>query len=56
LSVLNDLPEADRPAIAKLGELAADPDPIYRHFQFAELETRLCRPRDLYESAFGRIR
>src|SRR5713101_9175022 len=41
LSWFNDLPEADRPAIAKLRELlAAEPDPIDRHFQFAELETR----------------
>jgi hypothetical protein len=52
LSWFNDLPEADRPAIAKLRELlAADPDPIDRHFQFAELETRLYRSRDLYASA-----
>ena len=49
LSWYNDLPEADRPAIAKLRQLlAADPDPIDRHFQFAELETRLYRSRDLY--------
>ena len=54
LSWLNDLPEADRPAIAKLRELlAADPDPIDRHFQFAELEARLYRSRDLYESALA---
>ena len=52
LSWFNDLPEADRPAIAKLRELlAADPDPIDRHFQFAELEARLYRSRDLYETA-----
>jgi hypothetical protein len=52
LSWFNDLPEADRPAIAKLRELlAADPDPIDRHFQFAELESRLYRSRDRYESA-----
>jgi hypothetical protein len=52
LSWFNDLPEADRPAIAKLRELlAADPDPIDRHFQFAELEARLYRSRDLYDSA-----
>ena len=52
LSWFNDLPEADRPAIAKLRELlAAEPDPIDRHFQFAELETRLYRSRDLHESA-----
>lgn len=52
LSWFNDLPEADRPAIAKLRELlAADPDPIDRHFQFAELEARLYRSRELYASA-----
>jgi hypothetical protein len=54
LSWFNDLPEADRLAIAKLrGLLKADPDPIDRHFQFAELETRLYRSRDLYESALA---
>src|SRR5215831_15050627 len=54
LSWFNELPEADRPAIAKLRELlAADQDPIDRHFQFAELEARLYRSRDLYESALG---
>ena len=54
LSWFNDLPEADRPAIAKLRELlAADPDPIDRHFQFAELEARLYRSRDLFESALA---
>ena len=54
LSWFNELPEADRPAIAKLRELlAVDPDPIDRHFQFAELEARLYRSRDLYESALA---
>jgi len=54
LSWFNDLPEADRPAIAKLRELLAiDPDPIDRHFQFAELEARLYRSRELYESALA---
>src|SRR6266487_2770604 len=54
LSWFNALPEADRPAIAKLRELlASDPDPIDRHFQFAELETRLYRLRELYESALA---
>jgi HIRAN domain len=54
LSWFNDLPEADRPAIAKLRELlAVDPDPIDRHFQFTELEARLYRSRDLYESALA---
>jgi hypothetical protein len=54
LSWFNDLPDADRPAIAKLRELlAAERDPIDRHFQFAELETRLYRSRDLYGSALA---
>jgi hypothetical protein len=54
LSWYNDLPEADRPAISKLRQLlAADPDPVDRHFQFAELEARLYRSRDLYESALA---
>jgi predicted Zn-ribbon and HTH transcriptional regulator len=54
LSWFNDLPEADRPAIAKMRELlAADSGPIDRHFQFAELEARLYRSRDLYESALA---
>jgi hypothetical protein len=52
LSWFNGLPEADWPAIAKLRELlAVHTDPIDRHFQFAELETRLYHSRDLYESA-----
>jgi hypothetical protein len=52
LSWFDDLPDADRPAIALLrGLLASDPDPIDRHFQFAELESRLYRCRDLYETA-----
>jgi len=54
LSWFNQLPEADRPAIAMLRELlATDPDPIDRHFQFCELETRLYRSRELYESALA---
>jgi len=54
LSWFNELPEADRPAIARLRELlAAELDPIDRHFQFSELEARLYRSRDLYESALG---
>jgi hypothetical protein len=52
LSWFNDLPEADRPAIGMLRELlSTDLDPIDRHFQFAELETRLYRSRDLYDEA-----
>jgi hypothetical protein len=54
LSWFNDLPEADRPAIAQLRRLlASDPDPIDRHFQFCELEARLYRSRDLYASALA---
>jgi hypothetical protein len=54
LSWFNQLPEADRPAIAMLRELlATDPDPIDRHFQFCELETRLYRSRELYASALA---
>jgi len=33
------------------GLLVSDLDPIDRHFQFAELESRLYRCRDLYETA-----
>jgi hypothetical protein len=52
LSWFNELPDGDRPAIALLLELLEhDPDPIDRHFQYAELEARLYRCRDLYESA-----
>ena len=52
LSWFDDLPEGDRAAIARLRELlAVDPDPIDRHFQFAELESRLYRCRDLYDTA-----
>lgn len=52
LSWFNALPTADRPAITKLRELLArERDPIDRHFQFAELENRLYRARDLYETA-----
>jgi hypothetical protein len=54
LSWFNDLPDADVPAIEQLRELlAVDPDPIDRHFQFAELEGRLYRSRDLFPSALG---
>jgi hypothetical protein len=52
LSWLEDLPDADGPAIAMLRELLlTDPDPIDRHFQFAELEGRLYRSRDLLPGA-----
>ncbi len=52
LSWFNDLPDADRPAIAMLRDLlVSDPDPIDRHFQFAELEARLYRCRDFYDTA-----
>ncbi len=52
LSWFNELPDSDLQAIAMLRSLlTSDPDPIDRHFQFAELESRLYRCRDLYESA-----
>lgn len=52
LSWYDDLPDGDRSAIAVLQELlVTDPDPVDRHFQFAELESRLYRCRDLYDSA-----
>jgi hypothetical protein len=52
LSWFNELPEADGPAIAKLRELlSTEPDPIDRHFQFVELETRLYRCRERYDTA-----
>lgn len=52
LSWFNDLPKGDQQAIVKLRELlSTDPDPIDRHFQFTELETRLYRSRDLSDTA-----
>lgn len=52
LSWLEQLPNGDRPAIARLHELlAASVGAIERHFLFAELGTRLYRCRDLYETA-----
>ncbi|TCN32804.1 hypothetical protein EV644_1242 [Kribbella orskensis] len=52
LSWFNELPDGDRSAIAMLRDLlATDPDPIDRHFQYAELEARLYRCRDVYDSA-----
>lgn len=52
LSWIDSLPTADRPAIAALRALLVDEqDPIDRHFQFAELEKRLYRARDLYDTA-----
>ncbi|HEV7652773.1 MAG TPA: HIRAN domain-containing protein [Actinophytocola sp.] len=52
LSWLHALPAADGPAIAMLRDLLArERDPIDRHFQFAELENRLYRARDLYDTA-----
>lgn len=54
LSWYEGLADADRPAIAQLRELlSVDPDPIDRHFQFTELEARLYRCRDLYETALA---
>ncbi len=47
LSWFNALPDQDRPAIEMLlGLLESDPDPIDRHFQFSELESRLYKTRD----------
>jgi len=52
LSWYEELPEADRPAIAMLrGLLLKSSDAIDRHFQFAELEHRIYRCRDLYDDA-----
>ncbi|RYP81226.1 hypothetical protein EKO23_23860 [Nocardioides guangzhouensis] len=47
LSWFNALPDQDEPAIEMLrGLLESDPDPIDRHFQFSELESRLYKARD----------
>lgn len=52
LSWYDSLPENDVSAIALLRDLlASDPDPIDRHFQFAELESRLYRRRERDPSA-----
>jgi hypothetical protein len=52
LSWYSELPVGDREAIAVLLHLLeTDPDPIDRHFQFAELESRLYRCRDLFPEA-----
>ncbi len=52
LSWFDELPENDVAAIALLRDLlAVDPDPIDRHFQFAELESRLYRRREADPSA-----
>ena len=54
LSWFDNLSDADRPAIAQLlALLDEDPDPIDRHFQFAELEARLYRSRDLFPEALA---
>jgi HIRAN domain len=54
LSWFSSLPAADRPAIAMLRTLlAAERDPIDRHFQFCELEARLYHARELYETALA---
>jgi HIRAN domain len=52
LSWFDDLPAADVPAIAMLRALLEqERDPVDRHFQFAELEKRLYRSRDLFATA-----
>lgn len=54
LSWYEELPDGDRPAIAKLRELlAVELDALSRHFQFNELESRLYRSRDLYDEALA---
>jgi hypothetical protein len=52
LSWIDALPTAVPHAIAQLRKLLADnPDPIDRHFMFAELESRLYSCRDAFASA-----
>jgi HIRAN domain-containing protein len=52
LSWYTALPPEDRPAIAMLRDLLAEErDVLDRHFQFAELEARLYRARDRYDTA-----
>ena len=52
LSWFGYLPAAARPALARLRELLSrERDPIDRHVQFTELESRLYRARDLYDTA-----
>lgn len=54
LSWFDTLPVADRPAVAHLRKLLEEErDPISRHFQFAELGSRLYRCRDLYAEALA---
>jgi hypothetical protein len=54
LSWFDRLPAADGPAIVRLRKLLSEErDPISRHFQFAELERRLYRCRDLYPDALA---
>jgi len=52
LSWYSGLPAGDREAVVVLRQLLRDdPDPIDRHFQFAELESRLYRLRDIESAA-----
>lgn len=52
LSWYSGLPAGDRQAIAALRDLlGTERDPIDRHFQFAELQARLYRCRELYDTA-----
>ncbi|MEA2677011.1 MAG: hypothetical protein QOJ81_1152 [Chloroflexota bacterium] len=54
LSWLVDLPADDAGAIKKLRHwLSSDPDPIDRHYQYCELESRLYRSRDAFVSALS---
>lgn len=54
LSWFHDLPGDTRRSVSKLRTLLeTDPDPIDRHFMFAELESRLYRLRDLEPTALA---
>jgi hypothetical protein len=54
LSWWAELPADDAGAIAQLrGWLSTDPDPIDRHYQYCELETRLYHSRDAFASALS---
>jgi hypothetical protein len=54
LSWWAELPADDAGAIRKLRRwLSTDPDPIDRHYQYCELETRLYRSRDAFASALS---
>ncbi|MFI7587506.1 HIRAN domain-containing protein [Spongisporangium articulatum] len=55
LSWYHGIPNGDELAVDYLErQLAQDPDPLDRHFQFSELETRLYRMRELRDDALAR--